>query len=553
MRTRLAWLLAVVSLLTPEGTAGGDRPVPPGLEGSWEGEFQGPDAPVYIALHLERRAETWGGSIDVLGRTLPLEAVIPSAGGVRAVLESGPDGAAVEAALSGDQLTGTLVQHGRGFPLTLSRIPRRSAPADRTEGWRQDLDALSNRFLRFDRSFTPAARLLARERIDGLSAQVPELSDAEILMRMAAVVALSGNPHTRLYLLRNRTELRRLPVRLWWFNDGLYVVRARTDHRDLLGCRLDEIAGIPVRGARDRVAMAFAGNPSWTDYKSVYFMTSPEALRGAGVTHDDGPVEMTFSQCRKEAWRVRVEPLPLEKKAGVTEAWWDLSPRRQEEGWEHVLEGANPPLPLYLRQTDRHYWFESLADSGLLYFQYSRASETNLENLGVFSGRLLAELDRHQFRAFVLDLRFNTGGNLGLAQGLMAEIERRTRSVPRFVITGRATFSAGITHAAAWKEAPNVTFVGEEVGDDLDFWAEGGNIVLPNSGLTAHFANAFHSYSERPCPADVPCYLDLNARSLRPDVPVSSKWADYAAGIDVALDAVHAALQAATTASRPSN
>ena len=76
------------------------------------------------------------------------------------------------------------------------------------------------------------------------NSQPRELSDAEILMRMAAVVALSGNPHTRLYLLRNRTELRRLPVRLWWFNDGLYVVRARTDHRDLLGCR----PGVPRAG-----------------------------------------------------------------------------------------------------------------------------------------------------------------------------------------------------------------------------------------------------------------------------------------------------------------
>jgi hypothetical protein len=138
----------------------------------------------------------------------------------------------------------------------------------------------------------------------------------------------------------------------------------------------------------------------------------------------------------------------------------------------------------------------------------------------------------------VIDVRFNTGGNLRLAEALMSELQRRTADVPRFVITGRATFSGGITQAALWKSAGNVTIVGEPVGDDLDFWAEGGNIILPNSGFAAHLANAFHSYSERPCPADVPCQLDISSPDLRPDVPASSTWHEYLAGTDVALDAV---------------
>lgn len=155
-------------------------------------------------------------------------------------------------------------------------------------------------------------------------------------------------------------------------------------------------------------------------------------------------------------------------------------------------------------------------------------------------------------KAFVLDLRFNTGGDLDLAKELMAKLEERTRELPRFVITGRATFSAGITAAAAWKAAADETVVGEPVGDELDFWSEGGNITLPNSGFAAHFANAFHSYSQLPCPDDVPCFLDLSAPDLRPDLTVSSRWADHAAGVDVALEAIREAL-ARSPCTPPSN
>jgi hypothetical protein len=49
-----------------------------------------------------------------------------------------------------------------------------------------------------------------------------------------------------------------------------------------------------------------------------------------------------------------------------------------------------------------------------------------------------------------MDVRFNTGGNLLLASDLMRTLQERTRGIERFVITGRAAFSAGITAAAAW-------------------------------------------------------------------------------------------------------
>jgi hypothetical protein len=118
----------------------------------------------------------------------------------------------------------------------------------------------------------------------------------------------------------------------------------------------------------------------------------------------------------------------------------------------------------------------------------------------------------------------------------MEHLQLATGDRPVYVIIGRATFSAGLYHAAQWKQWGKATFIGEPVGDRLDFWSEGGNVILPNSGLAVHFADAFHSYSRKDYPERKPYFEDLSIDSLAPDYPVNPTFADYMAGRDPAMD-----------------
>jgi len=140
-------------------------------------------------------------------------------------------------------------------------------------------------------------------------------------------------------------------------------------------------------------------------------------------------------------------------------------------------------------------------------------------------------------------MRFNTGGNLDVAKLFMERLaalatERKTKV---YVITGRATFSSGIYPAMQLRQFANAILVGEPVGDELDFWAEGGNAVAPNSKLSLHYADRFHSYSpvERP---ELKQYLvtdsNLSITNAAPDILVRMSARDYFAGRDPALDAI---------------
>ncbi|WP_157123816.1 hypothetical protein [Allosphingosinicella indica] len=505
---------------------------------NWEGEMRGDPWPIFTTLTLAPDAPT--GTLDLNGQKLELTDVIWSGERLTANAKGSRGPIPIEAMRTDDRLIGTLRgQTERPFELRAFVLPK--AAANRLEAWRQDVDALATRFAAADRSFSPDARVRFQEALRSLRREIPRLNDNQIIARMAAAIALADNAHTRLYLLRNRTALRRLPIRLWWFGDDLRIVRAPRDQAGFLGCRVTAIGGVDAATAKRRVAPLFAGNASWQTYKSSYSLSSPDALQGVGVITDADRVKLTLADC-PAAGQVTMATPALVPSDKAVEAWWDLSPLKAATGdWVQALDDKRASLPLHLRQPDHNYWYEALSGTNALYVNYSRSQEDATETTAAFADRVLAEVARTKPSALILDLRFNTGGNLELGRDMMQRLEQATRGIPRYIITGRATFSAGITHLASWREAGNVTIVGEPAGDRLDMWAEGGNIRLPNSGLDAHFANAAHSYSPTPCPPDVAC-LDMASPDIAPDIPLTERWADYRAGRDVALEAIMADL-----------
>jgi len=511
-------------------------------EGAWEGEMLGNQWPIFVTLQLRREQGALAGTFSFFGRSLGLARPRWTGAGFEVAVDGTATPATIVATRQGGNLVGAYREGGRVLNFILRPIPDYPRPADRIQGWQQDLDVLATRFAAFDRSFTPATRAAFLQALAAIRRDLPALDDAQVTMRIASAIALADNGHTRLYLLRNRTELRRLPIRIWWFADGLRIVRATSQYRHLLGCRVDRIGGIASRQARDIAGRAFAGNASWRDYMTTYTLTSPEALHGLGIIRDMDRVELGISGCAGPPRR-SVHPLPLARSRNSLEAWWDLTPLRAPPSgaWVHALDARSDTLPLYLRHPDSYYWFERLPGSEILYFHYSRAQDMEGDRSAAFGERLLAEIARRRPRAFILDLRFNTGGDLNIAADLMRRLQEATRGIPRYVVTGRSTFSAGISQAASWRQAGNVTIVGEPVGDAMDMWAEGGNIRLPYSDLDAHFANGFHSYSTAPCPADTLC-LDMSSPSLAPDLPVVTRWRDYAAGRDPVMEAITADL-----------
>lgn len=504
------------------------------LNGSWEGVIDAPRRPVVVAAEFTSGA----AKLDATGSSpWTIEKLSNKDGKVSFEISVRGQVFQFEGLLREKEIRGSVRTNERVFPFHLERLPVLPAPKDRVEAWQQDLDDVINRFLKYERTFTAETRAAFVDRVATLRRSLQGKSDQQIMVELARAVALSGNAHTRLYLIRNRTEVRRLPIRVWWFKDRLHVVRATQEEKNLLGCRILKVGGVDVVAATARVRGIMAGNESWQRYMSVYYLTSPDMLFGAGVIPNAEQVAFTM-QCGSESRNVRLAPLPLRRSQTPVEAWWDLAPESRDENASFVPALRSDVAPLYLRNTRKNYWFEYLPEHRALYVQYNRSHEAQSgPTMKEFSDSLVREIEQQKPRALIFDLRFNTGGDLTVGTPLMKTVSEKFAGIPVFVITGRNTFSAGITHVVQLKQWAKATIVGEPVGDELDTWSEGGNLILPNSKLTVHYANALHAYSTRAYPDRDPVH-DFNVESVAPDITVEISWSDYIAGRDPMLEAV---------------
>ena len=74
------------------------------------------------------------------------------------------------------------------------------------------------------------------------------------------------------------------------------------------------------------------------------------------------------------------------------------------------------------------------------------------------------------------------------------------------------------------------------MADDGDFWAEGGNVPLPNSGYYAHYANARHCYAPG-ARSWKGCFATFEPVSLTPHRVIDWTFDAYLRGEDPVMTA----------------
>jgi hypothetical protein len=114
-----------------------------------------------------------------------------------------------------------------------------------------------------------------------------------------------------------------------------------------------------------------------------------------------------------------------------------------------------------------------------------------------------------------------------------------------FAITSGRTFSAGIASLGYLKQAgaDRVVIVGEPIGDELEYWAEGSLTELPVCKAEVLYATERHNY-QTGCP-EADCHGSIRrhpirVQSLAPDLLTPLRYEDYRRGIDPALAAITA-------------
>ncbi|OEO31011.1 hypothetical protein VW23_018135 [Devosia insulae DS-56] len=451
----LLWLSAAIGAAAAED-------LPERFAGEARIESQ-PSLPIH--LELRRVGAAVEGSISMPIGSFEMTAI--QEGHTITGRYEGPGGAGdMSLIIDGDTLTGTF---GLGEAHGTISAQRTDLDAQRffeppeanldltTAQWLEDLDQLAEILSQKHGSpFHRISRPRFESEVAHVRAAIPQLDGTGIASEFVKLGALIGDGHTEVALPDDQA---RLPVELFWFEDGLRVIGIAADHQELLGARLIAVDAVAVEEVIDRLRpFIAAGETEWFVRAALPgLLRNPAILAAAGIV--DGPsVALTLEVADGDRTQIEMTA-------------------KSEAGALAILNGA---APLWRRNETQGLWTEVLAD-GAVYVNWR-----SYAGLADAAAALLASLDAQHPPRLIVDLRDNTGGDYNAGRAFVEAIASRPWLNQRgtlYVLIGRATFSAAMTNAVDFMTMTNAILAGEPAGAAPNNWQEARRFNLPNSGL----------------------------------------------------------------------
>ena len=410
----------------------------------------------------------------------------------------------------------------------------------------EDLEQL-RRWLALEQSFNAEARAAAETLLAEYERDAARYTDAEFYMAVRRLVGLAENGHSNVSSGPVFSQFGLLPLRTYWFSDGLYVVRAHRDHATLLGARITAIDGMPLAELEPRLMEYHGGHrAAFRRFAALPLMLSPAVLHAVGLAAR--PDELSLDLVRNDGSTftatVAVEEAPARVRS--PSAWRLLlaAPLRGEADDWLTVRDREAILPLYFRDGGQRFRYLHL-EGDIAYIQLRANIGGQGNTLRDFTDGVRRRLDEAPPRAIILDNRHNGGGDLTRSADFALALPDLVRDGGRvYVLTDHATFSAGIytSFFPKYSNPERTVILGEHVGDFTRFWAESrGGASLPDSGIRIGSSRQMHDIGDGCHDASI-CHLvrsprwNISVGSLEPDIVVGTTFADFAAGLDPVLE-----------------
>ncbi len=329
-------------------------------------------------------------------------------------------------------LTLALVLSACGTPADTDSSPSpdvpSASPSPNLEAARADLDrALAQLeaihpepFHAIDREEFVGELDALKDSLDGLTADQAMVG----LMRVWARLSEERDGHQFAFLAEGRDEPV-LPIRVYEFDEGVFITAAMGQYADLAGAQLVSVNGHPIADVLAALEpLVPRDGPSTVPAFRPIYLLKVAVLRGLGLV-GDGEVELGIDD-GIGARMVSMAPVPV----------------AEFEEWAGWLAYTGLPPRAGLRATEQReetIWVEHLPE-GAIYIRYPAVFDIPQATIDQIDELTAAHPDER----VILDLRQNPGGDnhnyANLLSHLMApEIDRSGRF---YVLTDRVTFSA---------------------------------------------------------------------------------------------------------------
>jgi hypothetical protein len=344
--------------------------------------------------------------------------------------------------------------------------------------WRADISYLAGRLPRVHvDGVTGATQSAWTSAATRLAAEVPRLTNGQVIAGMARLVAMLHDDETQLVLPPSPVY----PFGAQWVGGGLYLIAVPAAQRQLLGAQLTGIDGHPI-------AQVLARLGAEIDYQD------PGLARALEVGWDQiNPYEPGYlNNADLLSW------LKVTRSETVASFTLRTASGLRSVSLRPIGVGHRPPAivyvpkPLYMQHQNEPYWLEVLARQRAVYLKYNQCLDT--EGFGTLSARAIALLKQHPGYRLIVDLRNNTGGASQPFEALITDIVADPAVNVRgriFGLVNGFTDSSASTDAEYLQSQTHALLIGQQAADPIDEFGDDNNLLrLPYYRVLVYYTSA---------------------------------------------------------------
>jgi len=392
------------------------------------------------------------------------------------------------------------------------------------EQWREDLCSLAAEMpKRHKNLFHKLKREDFEKAVKDLDAKIPTLSQSQIALEFARIVAMVRDGHTSMMpLIEPSLNFRAFPIKIYLFKEGFFVQSASAEYANIVGGKVIKIGNTTIEKAFQMISPYIPkDNEMGAKNLAPLYLISPEVLQAVGILKANEKAEFTVE---KNGKIITIEPK-------TTISYQEMFDHNFRKNWADARNNSTNPTPLWIKNDNERFWFEYDKNTKVFYVQINQVLNRDDKTLAQFFQEVVDSAKTTEMEKFVLDLRLNGGGNNGLVPAVIRgiiQLEKIDRKGKFFVIIGRQTFSAAQNLVNALETYTKATFVGEPTASYVNMYGDARRFTLPNSKIGVSASTLW--------------WQNMNELDRRqwtpPNVAAELTFADYTNNIDTAMQAI---------------
>ncbi len=378
--------------------------------------------------------------------------------------------------------------------------------SDSVAQWRNDIGVMKKELARIHPRFQSCGLPANIESsATSLSYRLKSLTDQQIVVELQRILASVGDGHTLVLPFgMKRGSLFRLPLMLWQFEDGLYVIDAAEPR--FIGRKVIRIGLLTTDEVLKMIDPYISrDNNQQVRWAAPFYCTVSDFLQAIGAVKERKSATIAFDDGTEHTFvAAAIDPSLLDLKL--------ISPRTMTQ-------------PGYLLSRDSMFYTREI-NSRILYVAINGINDSQQATLETFGIELRQKLSSYEYA--VIDLRLNSGGDALKADELFKTLVAfDVRKGKLAVLIGRMTFSAARTFATRIDQWTNAVFVGEPTGSRPNHYGNERSFKLPYSGVRISVSSGYNQ----------PVTVRDERAEIIPDIAVTLSARDYFEGKDPVLEA----------------